>query len=182
MWAVYILLVFAIAGAFIALEVRDLLSSVIAVGAVGLGLSLVFLILMAPDVAITQYIVEIVSVVILIRATACQRGESPDAGARNGTLNFLVAAGFVGVFLAAAWWAMAALPPFGEPLMRVAQTYVDQGLVQTGAANVVASVILDYRAYDTLGEATVLVTAALGVLAVVRRTGRKPGTTLEGPP
>ena len=182
MWAVYILLLFTIAAAIIALEVKDLLSSVIAVGAAGLGLSLAFLVLMAPDVAITQYIVEIVSVVILIRATACQRKEAEDSDARNGATNFLIAAGFVGILLAASWWALAELPSFGEPTMRVAQTYVDQGLADTGAANVVASVILDYRAFDTLGEATVLVTAALGVLAVVRRQGRKPGPAAEEEP
>ena len=45
--------------------------------------------------------------------------------------------------------------------------------MQTGAANLVASVILDYRAFDTLGEATILFTAVVGVLAVVRRIGRK---------
>ena len=42
-----------------------------------------------------------------------------------------------------------------------------------GVAIVVASVILDYRAFDTLGEATVLFTAVIGVLAVMRKVGRK---------
>ena len=55
----YVLLVLMIIGAIIAIEVKDLLSSVIAVGAVGLALSIVFLILKAPDVAITQLVVEI---------------------------------------------------------------------------------------------------------------------------
>ena len=44
---------------------------------------------------------------------------------------------------------------------------------RTGAANLVASVILDYRAYDTLGEATILFTAVIGVLTIMRRVGRK---------
>jgi multisubunit Na+/H+ antiporter MnhB subunit len=57
--------------------------------------------------------------------------------------------------------------------MRVAKTYVEDGLAKTGAANIVAAIILDYRGYDTLGEATVLFTAVMGVLAVVRRIGRK---------
>lgn len=50
----YVLLVFMIIGAIIAIEMKDLLSAVIAVGAVGLGLSIVFLVLKAPDVAITD--------------------------------------------------------------------------------------------------------------------------------
>ena len=61
----YILLVFMIIGAIIAIEVKDLLSSVVAVGAVGLGLSIVFLVLKAPDVAITQLVVEILCLIIL---------------------------------------------------------------------------------------------------------------------
>ena len=65
------------------------------------------------------------------------------------------------------------LPEFGYPIMRVAKVYLTQGLVRTGATNLVSSVILDFRAYDTLGEATILFTAVIGVLAVVRRIGRK---------
>ena len=65
------------------------------------------------------------------------------------------------------------LPEFGYPAMRVASTYLKEGLSKTGATNLVSSVILDYRAYDTLGEATILFTAVIGVLAVVRRIGRK---------
>ena len=57
--------------------------------------------------------------------------------------------------------------------MRVAKAYLVGGLAQTGATNLVASVVLDYRAYDTLGEATVLFAAVIGVVTVVRRKGRK---------
>lgn len=62
----YVLLVFMIIGAMVAIEIKDLLSSVVAVGAVGLGLSIVFLILKAPDVAIVQLVVEILCLIILI--------------------------------------------------------------------------------------------------------------------
>ena len=58
-----------IVGAIIAVELKDLLSSVVAVGAVGLGVSICFLILKAPDVAITQLVVELLALIILIRAT-----------------------------------------------------------------------------------------------------------------
>jgi multisubunit Na+/H+ antiporter MnhB subunit len=46
--------------------------------------------------------------------------------------------------------------------------YLADGLKQTGSANIVTSVLLDYRAFDTLGEATVLFAAVLGALAVLR--------------
>jgi multisubunit Na+/H+ antiporter MnhB subunit len=69
------------------------------------------------------------------------------------------------------------LPPFGQPLMSVSQHYLDAGASETGAANLVASVILDYRAYDTLGEVTVLFTAILGAFAVLRSTAKREGGT-----
>ena len=69
---IYILLIYMIIGAIIAVEAKDLLSSVVTVGAVGLGLSILFLILKAPDVAITQLVVEILCLIILIRATLKQ--------------------------------------------------------------------------------------------------------------
>jgi multisubunit Na+/H+ antiporter MnhB subunit len=65
------------------------------------------------------------------------------------------------------------LPQFGEQSLRMAKIYIDQGLSSTGAANLVAAVILDFRGYDTLGEATVLFTSVVGVMAVLRKSGRK---------
>lgn len=167
----YALLLFMIAAAIIAVETKDMLSSVVAVGAVGLGLSICFLILKAPDLAITQLVVEILALIILIRATI-RRDLSFSASGHRFT-SALITIVFIGVFLVFAYRALKELPEFGRPLMRVAKNYIDMGLAKTGAANLVGSVILDFRAYDTLGEATVLFTAVIGVLAVMRRIGRK---------
>jgi multisubunit Na+/H+ antiporter MnhB subunit len=160
-----------IIGAIIAIEIKDILSSVIAVGAVGLGLSITFLILKAPDVAITQLVVEILCIIILIRATLKKDLSFSSFGPRF--LNSLIAVAFIVLFLMVAKDCFKELPQFGYPLMRVAGTYIREGVFKTGAVNLVASVILDYRAYDTLGEATVLFTAVIGVLTLVRRIGRK---------
>lgn len=178
MIVLFVLLIMMILGAIIAVEVRDLLSSVVAVGAVGLCLSIVFLLLKAPDVALTQIVVEIFSVIILIRATLRRDLVSSPTGSRP--LGAVIALGVIIVLVMVAMAGFKDLPPFGEPFMRVASTYLEQGLPKTGAVNLVASVILDFRAYDTLGEATVLFTAVVGVLAVVRRVGRKRDNSLKG--
>ena len=65
----YILLLFIIIAAIIAVETKNLLSAVICVGAVGFGASLMFLFLRAPDIAITQIVVEVLGLIVLIRAT-----------------------------------------------------------------------------------------------------------------
>lgn len=167
----YVLLVFMIIGAIIAIEMKDLLSAVIAVGAVGLGLSIVFLVLKAPDVAITQLVVEMLCLIILLRATL--KRDLPFSTTGRWLLNTLITAGFIVAFLFVAIRAFKDLPEFGYPIMRVANIYLKEGLIKTGASNLVSSVILDFRAYDTLGEATILFTAVIGVLAIVRRIGRK---------
>ena len=156
--------------AIVAVEVEDLLSSVIAVGAVGLGLSLAFLLLKAPDLAITQLVVEILCLIILIRATINK--DIPLIRDGRWLFNTTSTLLFIGLFLLSAYFVFKELPRFGEPIMRVAREYILGGLPKTGATNIVASVILDFRAYDTFGEATVLFTAVMGVLAVIRKVGR----------
>ena len=77
------------------------------------------------------------------------------------------------VFMLSAYQIAHEMSRFGHPLLRMAASYLDMGLMKTGAANLVAAVILDFRAYDTLGEATVLFTSVIGVMAVLRAIGRK---------
>ena len=52
------------------------------------------------------------------------------------------------------------------------QCYIEDGLRRTGAANIVSAVVLDFRAYDTLGEATVLFTSILGAVVILRTKSR----------
>src|SRR3989339_966471 len=93
----HILLFFMIFAAIAALEVKDLLSSVIAVGAVGFALSIAFLVLKAPDLAITQLVVEILCLIILIRATL--KRDLPFSISGRWVFNTSVAVLFVIVFL-----------------------------------------------------------------------------------
>ena len=57
--------------------------------------------------------------------------------------------------------------------MRVAERYLSKAGVETGSQNIVTSIILNYRVYDTLGEVTVLSTSILGAITVLRKIGRK---------
>ena len=61
----YILFLFMLVAAIIAVETKKLLGSVICIGAIGFGVSLMFLFLRAPDIAITQIVVEILGLIIL---------------------------------------------------------------------------------------------------------------------
>jgi multicomponent Na+:H+ antiporter subunit B len=167
----HLLLLFMIFAAIVAIEVKDLLSSVVAVGAVGFALCLAFLILKAPDLAITQLVVEILCLIILIRATINK--DLPLVIEGRWFFNTVSTLFFIGVFLFTAYFALKELPAFGSPLLIVVKKYLEEGTRQTGAVNLVAAVILDFRAYDTLGEATVLFTSVIGIMAILRRPGRK---------
>lgn len=69
------------------------------------------------------------------------------------------------------------LPPFGHPENpvnnEVSRRYIEQGMQETGAVNIVAGMILDYRAFDTLGESNVLFVAACSVIILLRITAGK---------
>ena len=56
--------------------------------------------------------------------------------------------------------------------MNLSNQYLQNGLEKTGAANYVMGVLLDFRAYDTLGEATVIFCSIIGAYAVIRKVGR----------
>jgi len=168
---ILIILVFMIVGSIIAIETKNLLSSVISVGVVGFSLSIAFLMLGAPDIAITQVVVEILILVVLIRATITTDNTAIER--HWDTFSLVSSLIFFGLFLVFAWLAVQEIPRFGEPLMRVSKEYLQTGPEKTHATNIVTGILLDFRAYDTIGEATVLFTSIVGAFVILRRRGRK---------
>lgn len=73
--------------------------------------------------------------------------------------------------------AVAELPPYGmsdNPVHnQVSERYINDALEDTGALNMVTSIVLDYRAYDTMFETIVLFTAALAVVITLKSDKRK---------
>ncbi len=170
-----VILVFMIIAAAVALSTKELLSSVISVGAVGFGGSIAYLLMRSPDLAITQVVVEVVSLVLLIRVTV---GMDLKLSSGRSSLRRL-AAGTLSIFVLFFLFVLSLrnFPPFGAAVMdRIASApslfYIDKSLPLTGSPNIITGILLDFRAYDTLGEATVIFTAVLGGLALLRKKGR----------
>jgi multicomponent Na+:H+ antiporter subunit B len=69
------------------------------------------------------------------------------------------------------------MPPYGDPTApihhHVGRYYIDNSGKQVGPPNIVTSVLASYRGYDTLGEVTVIFTAAIGVMALIGRSRRR---------
>jgi multisubunit Na+/H+ antiporter MnhB subunit len=167
----YGLMAFLVVGALIALEMKDVLSSVIALGVVGMALSILFLLMGAPDIAITQVVVEIIVVTVLIRVSA--RIGHLEFGRRRDKFSTALGLALVLLFSGFALAALRTIPAFGDPRPFVANFYLQTGEPLTGCANIVMAVILDFRGYDTLGEATVILCSILGAVALLRPKARE---------
>ncbi|MGE0874965.1 MAG: monovalent cation/H+ antiporter subunit A [Burkholderiales bacterium] len=159
-WALWLVLVAAALGAV--LVHRQRLAAVILVAVVGLAVSIAFVYLSAPDLALTQISVEVVATVLLLMALALLPATSePESGAARRLRDAGLAAGAgLGVGLLA--WAVMT-----RPLETVSWFFVDQSVPGGGGTNMVNVILVDFRGFDTLGEITVLAIAAIGVAALL---------------
>lgn len=168
-----LILIFMITAAIAAIRMKDLLSSLIALSAAGLGLSLAFLVLKAPNLAITQLVVEILCVIILIRGTISK--DIPLVIGGRWLFNTVSTFAFIIVFLLICWAALRQLPSFGAPIMQVSQFYIAGAPEAAHSANIVSAITLFFRNFDALGEAVVVFSAMIGVLVIARKSARPQG-------
>lgn len=174
-----LILVIMIAGSIFSLHTKNLLSAIVSYGIVGFCLAIAFLILKAPDLAIVQIVVETISLIIMISVLIISTGEDLTEKETvkikgKSYINLksllyvvysLIASGFLIYFFIL---STGGLDPFGSHKTRMASEYIINGVKDTGAINLVTGIVFDYRGYDTLGEATILFTAVMGVLAILR--------------
>ncbi|CAM5789415.1 monovalent cation/H+ antiporter subunit A [Castellaniella caeni] len=147
-------------------------ASLMLAGAVGLITGITFAWLSAPDLALTQLAVEVVTTVLILLGLRWlpKRIEEFPGPTRSRTLwrrwrDFIVAvAGGTG--LAALAYVMMTRPASHDSISRF---FVQQAWPLGGGANVVNVILVDFRAFDTFGEITVLAIVALSVYALLRR-------------
>ncbi len=141
---------------------RQRFVALILMGAVGLVVSLIFVKFSAPDLALTQLSVEVVTVVLLLLALYFlpkhQAEESSTARRLQGGLLALMAGGGA----AALTWAVLT-----RPYQSIADYFLANSVPGGGGGNVVNVILVDFRGYDTLGEITVLALAGLGIYAML---------------
>jgi multicomponent K+:H+ antiporter subunit A len=148
--------------------------AVILVGAVGLVTSLVFVSLSAPDLALTQLSVEVVSTVLLLMGLALLPQHSPsESSVGRRTRDGIVALAGGG---ALGWIAWQLLTRNHDS---ISWYFLEKSIPVGGGANIVNVILVDFRGYDTFGEITVLGIAAIGVLALMdgMRSKRPDGDT-----
>lgn len=165
--AVVVIMVVAAVG--VALADRRI-TAVVLVGTVGYGMAGLFVIQGAPDLAVTQLLVETLTVVafVLVLRHLPDRFSAP---VLRGTR--LLRAG-VGAVVGVVVFAFTLSAVAGRAAPSISAEYVERALPDGGGRNVVNLILVDFRGFDTLGEITVLVTAALGVAVLVRAGRRSP--------
>ncbi len=141
---------------------RERLVALIGMGVIGLIVSLAFLRFSAPDLALTQLSVEVVTVVLLLLALFFLPQSTPAESSRLRIgRDALLALGAGG---AACLLTLAVLT---RPFDTLSGYYLEQALPGGGGRNVVNVILVDFRGFDTLGEITVLALAALGIVALL---------------
>ena len=143
--------------------VRLRCTAALLLGGVGFGVAMLFVLHGAPDLALTQLLVETLTIVVFLLAMRrMPRDFSPSSQWAPRSIR-VAAAVFIGI----------AVPLFAANVVAsrtessVSEEYVARSLTEAGGRNVVNVILVDFRGLDTLGEITVLVTVAIGVRALL---------------
>lgn len=162
------------------ISTRSRMGSVILVGVAGAGVSWIMLTLGAPDVAMTNLMVEFIVTVFLMLVVRHQPRLYLKEG-ENRTKFAVTLAAVVGLVVFIGVWLLIGRHPRPE----LAQWYITESPEVSGANNIVAAILVEFRALDTLGELSVLGMAGIVIAAIVASVpkspvpGYGPGSTAE---
>jgi multicomponent Na+:H+ antiporter subunit B len=166
------LLVFVVGCAVGAALLEDTLAAVMAFATYSLGVSVLWLVLQAPDVGLTEAAVG-AGIMTILFLLALSNTVTPDADRLLEPVRWRTVA-LVGGFVLLIGVTIPALPAVGDPTAPVAggevtAYYLENAYEQTEVRNAVTAVLAAYRGFDTLGEAVVVYAAGVVALSVLRR-------------
>lgn len=151
---------------------RNLFAVVVLAGIYSFLMATVLVGLDAVDVAMTESAVGAGISTVLLLSALYVTGADEAKPIRHAIAPLLLAIVIVGALV----YGTLDLPAFSDanaPMhTHVAPRYIHQAMEETGVPNLVAAVLASYRGYDTLGEVTVVFTAGIGVIALLRRLRR----------
>ncbi len=171
--------------ALLSVFLRRDLHAILAVGVVGLAVAVWMALEPAPDVALVQVVVDILSTVILIlslnlipRPLRLRAMEFTHKQSRPGLFRDALVAGLVGLVMTAVTLTALETRP---RLSVVTPFYAQNAKPLTGAKDIVGSIVVDFRATDTLMEILVFALAGLGIYTLLHYATRKPGVHSREP-
>jgi multicomponent Na+:H+ antiporter subunit A len=158
-----------VGGAISAVRATSTIAAVLSLGVTGYGAALTFLFFGAPDLAMTQFSVETLTAVIFVLVFYHFRGFGLLSPLRERVRDGFVALLYGSSIAVVLLFVGASVTP-----IRLSGFFAEASLPLAHGRNIVNVMLVDFRALDTLGEITVLATAALGVRAIFR-LGRRDG-------
>ncbi|WP_309084111.1 putative monovalent cation/H+ antiporter subunit A [Chelativorans sp.] len=169
-------LVIALIGLAAVVYARDRLTAIVSLGIQGFAVALLFMLLGAPDLSFTQFMVETLSVVILaLVMTRLRLSPADHRPLGQRTLDVSVAA-LCGTALGLLLLRVSQLP-FD---LALSDFFAENARVIAHGRNIVNVIIVDFRGLDTLGEIAVVMIAGLAILALVRIQAGKPAAKPAG--
>lgn len=159
-----------IGGALGVLLLRTPFTKVLALSWVGLGIAFIYFLGGAPDLALTQFLVEILAtlffILVLIKMPKTTVAKLPNS---LQSQNLLISFVFSGTMCAAVWLAFMA-----KPSRDLVTFFGEKSWIEAHGRNVVNVILVDFRGFDTLGEITVLAIGALSLSALFIKSKRSP--------
>jgi multicomponent Na+:H+ antiporter subunit A len=161
-----IILSFALViGSISILFAKSRLTAIILLGAVGYTVSLFFVLFRAPDLALTQLVIETISVALFL---LCFYHLPKMASRKEERLTFKLTNAMISVGVGVVV-ALIALSSHSQKLFdSISSFYLEKAYTEAGGKNVVNVILVDFRGLDTMFEITVLGIAALGIFAMIR--------------
>ncbi|MBR9979062.1 MAG: putative monovalent cation/H+ antiporter subunit A [Bacteroidetes bacterium] len=159
----YGIVLLILAATVMVLVVRARIAAIAGLGVVGLGIALLFIMYSAPDLAITQILIETLTVVIFVLAVSRLPRLRKRSPVRTRMRDALIA-----VMAGLAVTLLSLLAVGVQLFPKISRYYADHSLSDAFGRNVVNVILVDFRALDTLGEVTVLAVAAIGVFALLK--------------
>jgi multicomponent Na+:H+ antiporter subunit A len=163
--------VVVVTAAALTLRIRQRLSAVLVVGVTGYGIAVVFALQGAPDLALTQFLVETLTLVVFVLVL---RKLPKDITERHRPRERAVR-GVIAVAMGAFMAAVGAVALSARTATPVSEAWPGPAYEFGGGKNIVNVALVDIRAWDTLGEISLLVVAATGVASLVFLRGRTGG-------
>lgn len=165
-------LAFMVGSAVAAAALKDVVASIVAFAGYSFGVAVLWALLRAPDVALTEAAVGAgITTVLFLLTIARTNVGSVDRRFEGVSPRSLLAVAAIVVTVGA---TVPALPAIGDPSSAVAsgevsQYYLSNAYDETGVENAVTAVLVAYRGFDTLGEVTVVFAAGAAMLLVLGR-------------
>ncbi|WP_203300105.1 monovalent cation/H+ antiporter subunit A [Marinobacter sediminum] len=148
---------------------RDRFTALVLLSVVGLVVALAFARFSAPDLAMTQLSVEVVTIVLLMLALYYMPSWTPLETATPRRVRDVIIA-----LVAGTGMTLVTLAMLTQPFSSISDFFLDNSKSGGGGTNVVNVILVDFRGFDTLGEITVLAIAALGIYAMLKNTALTP--------